>query len=173
VTTYGMKNTPTHIKCGKCLEVKSSDEFHNNASRHNGKAYACKSCDNERKKEYAKTEKGKEGSRRRSKRHREKNPDACREAQRKNKAKKRALIHEKKSGGCIACGYNRCPEALDLHHFDKSTKEGTLANMLHTAGIKYVEEEIKKCVVLCANCHREHHAEGSDLDIRKFFRRLA
>lgn len=158
-----MNNTPTHIKCGKCQEVKSCDEFHNNAGRHNGKAYACRRCDNERKKAYAKTEKGKEGQRRRSKRHRENNPETCRKAQLKNKAKKRALVQEKKASGCMVCGYNRCPEALDLHHLDESTKEGTLANMIHEAGIKRVEAELKKCAVLCANCHREYHAGLLDL----------
>jgi len=110
-----------------------------------------------------------EGNRIRSARYRKKHPDRAKAACKRNKANKMALVEEYKRSGCVVCGYNKCSQALDLHHIDPSTKEDSIANLVCGSGIKKLEEELKKCIILCANCHREHHAEGSDLDIRKFF----
>jgi hypothetical protein len=59
--------------------------------------------------------------------------------------------------GCKDCGYRAHPAALDFHHLDKKTfslsraasKGASLARLL---------QEISRCVVLCANCHRIRHA---------------
>jgi hypothetical protein len=56
---------------------------------------------------------------------------------------------------CIRCGESESC-CLDFHHRDPSTKLGTVSN-LYQKGRKAVLEEIKKCDVLCANCHRKLH----------------
>lgn len=33
-------------------------------------------------------------------------------------------------GSCGICGYNRCKEALELHHIDSSTKDFTISDSL-------------------------------------------
>ena len=62
-------------------------------------------------------------------------------------------------GKCQICSYDRCSSALELHHIDSSQKEfgfgGIRANPKAIAEIK---EELKKCILLCANCHREVHS---------------
>lgn len=45
---------------------------------------------------------------------------------------------------------------LDFHHKDKSEKEFTIGKM-KKGSLELLENEIKKCAVLCANCHREFH----------------
>jgi hypothetical protein len=61
-------------------------------------------------------------------------------------------------GKCSRCGYNKFIGALEFHHKDPSTKEMTLSShRLHS--FKKCEEELKKCILLCANCHREIHNE--------------
>lgn len=56
---------------------------------------------------------------------------------------------------CSACGYDRCVRALDLHHVDPATKKFNLSMIDCNHTIEEVEEELRKCIVLCANCHRE------------------
>ena len=58
--------------------------------------------------------------------------------------------------GCFFCGYSRWAAALDLHHIDPSTKAFSLANA-HTRSMQAIMEEIAKCVVVYANCHRALH----------------
>lgn len=61
-------------------------------------------------------------------------------------------------GKCFVCDYNKCESALDFHHIDPSQKDFGLAAV--RASIKnwsLLVEEVEKCVVLCSNCHREHH----------------
>ena len=89
------------------------------------------------------------------------------EISRINKNKARATWHEyKKTLACEKCGQNH-PATLDFHHIvrDKSNRQ---VNKLTSAG-KYGEakEEIKKCMVLCANCHRIHHHEEREIKYAK------
>lgn len=76
----------------------------------------------------------------------------------KKVTKKRKQLKEKaveyKGGSCILCGYNRCLAALDFHHLDRSKKDFKLSDM-YSKSWKSVLEELDKCVLVCANCHRE------------------
>ena len=68
------------------------------------------------------------------------------------------LLDLKSNLSCKNCGFNNHPEALDFHHRDPSKKSRTLANSLGVGwGKKRILEEIDKCDVLCANCHRIKH----------------
>ena len=64
-----------------------------------------------------------------------------------------------KGGKCEKCGYDKCPAAFDFHHKDPNEKEFGLAAHGHTKSWDKVKEEIDKCMLLCANCHREVHYE--------------
>lgn len=58
--------------------------------------------------------------------------------------------------GCKLCGEKEAV-ALDLHHTDPSGKDANPSNL--TAGSRErLVAEIRKCVVLCSNCHRKVHA---------------
>lgn len=76
----------------------------------------------------------------------------------KRRKKIRQLAIEFKGGKCEVCGYGRCPEVLEFHHLDSSKKDFGISLKGYTRGWKRVKEELKKCVLLCANCHREVHA---------------
>ncbi len=77
--------------------------------------------------------------------------------------KNRALVRkiyliESRGGKCESCGYSKNVSALDFHHKDPSEKEVKLdSRHLSNTSIKKIYEEFEKCLVLCANCHREHH----------------
>ena len=60
-------------------------------------------------------------------------------------------------GKCSKCGYNKCLEALDFHH-DKGNKEGMISKLTKDFSKQKSLKEVKKCILLCANCHRELHA---------------
>lgn len=57
-------------------------------------------------------------------------------------------------GKCIVCGYNRCVRSLQFHHLNPSEKEFTISEW-KKLGKRDLEKEIKKCVLVCANCHGE------------------
>lgn len=79
---------------------------------------------------------------------------------RKSKSRRTNLSMLKELGGskCQICGYNRCMNALEFHHKDMSTKLESVSELLRLSSIDNAKEEIKKCILLCANCHREVHA---------------
>lgn len=57
-------------------------------------------------------------------------------------------------GKCSICGYNKCIKALDFHHLrDKSFN----ISGAHCRSWSIIEQELKKCILVCANCHREIH----------------
>ena len=70
------------------------------------------------------------------------------------------LLVEYKGGNCEVCGYNKCIEALEFHHIDESTKSFALSGS--TKALDKQKAEADKCLMLCANCHRELHA-GLDI----------
>lgn len=63
---------------------------------------------------------------------------------------------EYKGGKCTKCGYDKCYAAMDFHHVDPSQKE-FVWNDLRKRKWSDVILELDKCVLLCANCHREEH----------------
>lgn len=67
---------------------------------------------------------------------------------------------EYKGGACQICGYNKCNAALDFHHVNPKNKSGVLAYMFSRCSWDKIKEELDKCILVCANCHREIHQQG-------------
>jgi hypothetical protein len=61
-----------------------------------------------------------------------------------------------KGGCCIKCGYNKSYKALDFHHRDSTQKDFDWRK-LKLRTWKSIVKELKKCDLLCSNCHRELH----------------
>ena len=72
--------------------------------------------------------------------------------------KRKTHLINLKGGGCEICGYNKNLAALEFHHIDRDTKESQLdARTLSNSSMGWIMSEFEKCMVLCANCHREIH----------------
>ncbi len=80
--------------------------------------------------------------------------EACRYARKYDK------IYSAVGGAkCACCGYEKCKKALDFHHVYPGTKSFAVATGVRgKRSIAEVIAEARKCVILCATCHREVHA---------------
>jgi hypothetical protein len=68
------------------------------------------------------------------------------------------LEEYRKTCVCSVCSESRSV-CLDFHHTDPNEKVMTISRMVKSRfSVERIQEEIAKCVVLCANCHRVHHS---------------
>lgn len=88
-----------------------------------------------------------------------------RKAVTKRRKKLRLMAREYKGGKCMICNYDRCLEALDFHHLDPSKKGFGLSEKGITRSWEKIRVEIDKCILICANCHREIHAGITQLPV--------
>ena len=75
---------------------------------------------------------------------------------RRKKVRELAIIY--KGGKCQRCGYEKCKEALEFHHLARDDKSFGISAKGYTRSWKSIKSELDKCIMLCANCHREWHA---------------
>lgn len=77
--------------------------------------------------------------------------------------KKREKIKEElinyKGGKCEICGYNKCIAALEFHHKNPEEKEFGIGQKGYTRSLFKNKQEVDKCILVCANCHRELHSQ--------------
>lgn len=70
----------------------------------------------------------------------------------------KARIIESMGGKCALCGYDKCHSALAMHHIDPSQKDFSLgAIRANIKSWKTIVNELKKCILVCHNCHSEIH----------------
>jgi len=72
----------------------------------------------------------------------------------------RQLAIEYKGNRCSICGYDKCLKALEFHHLESDKKDFGISEKGYTRSWEATKRELDKCILLCANCHREVH-EGS------------
>lgn len=69
--------------------------------------------------------------------------------------KVRAIVNRYKIlKGCADCGYRKHPEALDFDHVVGDKKFNVSHAIARVTPWLKIKEEIRKCEVRCANCHR-------------------
>jgi len=73
----------------------------------------------------------------------------------KRRRKVKALAIEYKGGQCKLCGYKKYQGALELHHINQKGKSFGIGDKGYTRSWEKVKTELDKCILLCANCHRE------------------
>ena len=79
-------------------------------------------------------------------------------------AKAQKIKEYKETCSCVNCGYSKNTRGkwfttwvLQFHHHD-SDKEANVSDMISNGySLKNIFKEIKKCIVLCSNCHMELH----------------
>ena len=85
------------------------------------------------------------------------------EAARKKRLEERKdYINSKKNIPCMDCGGTFPDYCMDFHHLDEETKNPSIGRKSFTDrmsrfSIKRIDEELGKCVIICANCHRVRH----------------
>ena len=100
----------------------------------------------------------------------EKNKSYSRKHYEKNREKVIAANNEVKARGkekwdlyksslhCARCCENHVA-TLDFHHINPEDKEHSVADLISNKMFTKAYKEIKKCIVLCSNCHRKLHYE--------------
>ena len=134
-------------KCLGCKNEYSIEEFPWKSKKTNKRQPRCKKCYNEyNRKYYANGERDKQ-------------------IERVN-IRKKTIANKfrawKNQQSCRICGENAV-ECLDLHHIDPSKKDREVSQLQYFGSWKKIEEEIAKCAVLCANCHRKVHGNRISL----------
>ena len=86
---------------------------------------------------------------------------------REKKAKNRIKSLHFLGNKCSQCGYDKCSEALEAHHIGKDKIDGISNLIAKFKDWKTIKRELEKCVLLCANCHREFHANNKKLKLIK------
>jgi hypothetical protein len=140
-------------KCSDCKLPKKLEEFPYDSSRDRHLS-VCKSCTAIRTEAY-----------------RQNNKDKWKDNTIKHKIKVDALIKEWKVQGCAKCGDKR-EYVIDAHHLDPTKKDFSIGTTKR--GMKITKEELKKCIPLCSNCHREfHHLEKvGKLTIKEYLKQI-
>jgi hypothetical protein len=89
----------------------------------------------------------------------------------RNKTKKQSLADfrsaYKEERGCMDCGGKFPAYVLDLDHRDPSIKSFTPSKLHSQSSWTKMNEELAKCDVVCANCHRIRTHENKHHLIRK------
>lgn len=139
--------------CLKCKENKNLFEFNKNKTNKDGLQNYCKNCKRKSDKKWI-----------------EENPSIWKESN-KNKNEKIKLIisnfRQKLGGICKKCNEKR-EHLLDFHHINPNEKEAIISDILNYNGfgekaILKAEKELKKCILLCKNCHWDfHHLERNN-----------
>lgn len=58
-------------------------------------------------------------------------------------------------GKCCICQYDRCNQALEFHHLNPNDKKFGISSVARDKPLYILIQEIKKCILVCSNCHRE------------------
>lgn len=92
--------------------------------------------------------------------YRKANKDYIREKQKQDKRNRKLKAIQYLGGKCFKCDGQFHPAIYEFHHTDPSTKEKDPSKLLDHSW-KRVTEELNKCILVCANCHRLiHHKDN-------------
>lgn len=73
----------------------------------------------------------------------------------KNKQRLKEMVDKLKELPCTDCGQTFPTECMDFDHRDPEEKSDNVGTMVSNGqGTQRILDEIKKCDLVCANCHR-------------------
>lgn len=79
--------------------------------------------------------------------------------------KRKAEYILSRGGKCEICGYNKNITALEFHHKNPKEKKFQIdVRKFANCNLDTLTEELNKCMILCANCHRELHHPNLKID---------
>ncbi len=85
----------------------------------------------------------------------------------KRRRKMKQILVKERGGKCERCTYDKCIQALHFHHRDPDKKSFGIAAKGHTRSLEKAQEEINKCILICANCHRKEHFDYEKFENNK------
>ena len=131
------------LVCSKCNKDKCEDEFFFKDKKNNRRHRQCKACyrnGRDSKKQYQE--------------HKEEYKSRANKRRIRLTSENRInLINFLKGKKCNRCPENRLP-CLEFHHKDRDNKRENVSRMMNTYPWSTILEEIDKCEILCANCHK-------------------
>jgi hypothetical protein len=83
----------------------------------------------------------------------------------RRRTRMRDLLIAEAGGACAICGFAGHPAALQFHHTSPEHKSFTIRNG-DTRSLERMRAEVRKCILLCANCHAQVEAGAADLPVR-------
>mgnify|MGYP001559840124 CR=1 FL=1 len=129
-------------KCSECKQTLPIEKFSYKNKKLGAKQSVCKACHKKYSDSHYKRTKHKYKDSRAGRR------DSYR-------AELKAFLDKKKDVPCVDCGHKHPPFAMDFHHVNKGDKNFSISMAVrHSMPMEKVKKELKKCVVLCALCHR-------------------
>ena len=142
--------TLTEKKCTKCKVIKPLNEFTITKRKDTNRPKvisACKECYRKMRREWVKKPEN-----------RKIQNERLQKAVEKIKSLWMQIYIEHGLTQCSICGYNRSFNAIELHHIKpKDKKIYNIREMIRRKPNNSTIKELKKCIALCANCHREIH----------------
>ena len=129
--------------CTKCKEDKLPEEYPFRNKEKGIRNKTCKVCQREYKNTYYSRNKASHIVR-----------------NNKTRQKLKDILEEVKDKGCSMCPEKFKP-CLEFHHLNGEDKLNTVAHLVSYGSKKALLQEIEKCVLLCANCHRKVHFDES------------
>lgn len=133
-------------RCKICNIEKNESEFYINSHSSDNLSSWCKECQREDKRNHYKNNKEK--------------------YQRNQLSITEWFLKYKNNLKCERCGFSH-PAALDFHHKDPTTKKFSIGQLKGVKNKDIIMEEIKKCEVICSNCHRIEHAKHYNEYLKK------
>lgn len=130
--------------CTKCGLEKPISEFNKNKLKKDGLQSECRKCHKQMCIGYY-----------------QKNKSNYRNTSKLKRQQLKSIINEIKSKGCIICK-EKDTACLDFHHLHN--KKSTISRLVKNENLDKVIEEIKKCAILCSNCHRKLHYYNYSLE---------
>ena len=135
-------NTTMKMKlCSKCGEEKPLTSFNWKLKSKKIRQSACKECSRAEGKSH----------------YRHNKVRVIEQTISRKRAYNKVLLEWKCSLFCVECNENDS-SCIDFHHPNPEEKEQTVSSLISSGSLTKAKKEIAKCVVLCSNCHRKHHA---------------
>lgn len=147
---HELTHLPTHARgpimskrCAHCGKLKPESAFNWRNRSKGWKWGTCKTCQSAQRKQWYENNK---------ERHKHNVKQNRRETVRQTR---QFVLDYLQSHPCELCGESD-PAVLEFHHRDPADKRTRVSAMINTGySVDKVREEIEKCQVLCANCHRK------------------
>mgnify|MGYP001009485643 CR=1 FL=1 len=134
--------------CSKCKITKDLKEFCTDKRRKNGKGVTCKKCVNLKEKIY----RDKDSTKKRMLEYRIQNKEKLNKRKSDKHYESSKIIDGYKSFPCLDCNNIFLPVCMDFDHINKD--KSNYVSCLKSGNIAKLIAEIKKCELVCANCHR-------------------